>query len=67
MALILLYYRQPEELVRAKIPFDVCLSKLASPEQIVAYSSAAKKEVTMQKITRLRTFPDFLVVQVGNV
>ncbi|XP_071530212.1 ubiquitin carboxyl-terminal hydrolase 5 isoform X1 [Panulirus ornatus] len=54
---------QPEELVRAKIPFDVCLSKLASPEQIVAYSSAAKKEVSMQKITRLRTFPDYLVVQ----
>ncbi|XP_042235263.1 ubiquitin carboxyl-terminal hydrolase 5-like isoform X2 [Homarus americanus] len=54
---------QPEEQVRAKIPFDVCLSKLASPEQIVAYSSAAEKEVAMQKITRLRTFPDYLVIQ----
>nr|XP_045604809.1 ubiquitin carboxyl-terminal hydrolase 5-like [Procambarus clarkii] len=54
---------QPEEQVRIKIPFDVCLSKLASPEQIVAFSSAVEKEVSMQKVTRLRTFPDFLVIQ----
>ncbi|KAK3861727.1 hypothetical protein Pcinc_032343 [Petrolisthes cinctipes] len=53
----------PEEQVRAKIPFDVCLSKLAAPEQIMAYSSAAEKEVSMQKITRLRTFPDYLAIQ----
>ncbi|XP_069988102.1 ubiquitin carboxyl-terminal hydrolase 5 [Penaeus vannamei] len=54
---------QPEEQVRAKIPFDVCLSKLAAPEEILAFSSAAEKEVPMQKITRLRTFPDYLVIQ----
>lgn len=54
---------QHEEQVRAKIPFDICLSKLAAPEDIVAFSSAAGKEVSMQKITRLRTFPDYLFIQ----
>ncbi|XP_064119478.1 ubiquitin carboxyl-terminal hydrolase 5-like [Macrobrachium nipponense] len=53
----------PDEQVRAKIPFDVCLSKLVAPEEILAFSSAAGKEVRMQKITRLRTFPDYLFIQ----
>ncbi|MPC16386.1 Ubiquitin carboxyl-terminal hydrolase 5 [Portunus trituberculatus] len=53
----------PEEQVRAKIPFDVCLSKLASPEEVMTQSSAAGKEVPMHKITRLRTFPDYLIIQ----
>ncbi|KAK7075608.1 Ubiquitin carboxyl-terminal hydrolase 5, partial [Halocaridina rubra] len=54
---------QPEEQVRARIPFDICLSKLAAPEEILAFSSAAGKEVPMQKITRLCTFPDYLFIQ----
>lgn len=54
---------KPEEVVRAKISFESCLSKFVAAEEIDAFSSAAGKNVPMQKITRLRTFPDYLVIQ----
>ena len=56
-----------EEQVHSKVPFEACLSKLAAPEEITAYSSAVKTDVVMEKITRLRTFPDYLFIQVGMI
>jgi len=54
---------KPEEIVRSKISFESCLSKFVAAEEIDAFSSAAGKNVPMQKITRLKTFPDYLVIQ----
>ncbi|XP_033097730.1 ubiquitin carboxyl-terminal hydrolase 5-like isoform X1 [Anneissia japonica] len=53
----------PKEVVRLQIPFTACLEKLTQPEIIDDfYSSALKARSTAKKITKLATFPDYLML-----
>ncbi|KAL4716665.1 hypothetical protein ACJJTC_004784 [Scirpophaga incertulas] len=54
----------PSEVVRPHIPFQACLEKFMKEEVVEQFfSSALNKKVTARKITRLATFPDYLLIQ----
>ncbi|CAD0201188.1 unnamed protein product [Chrysodeixis includens] len=54
----------PTTLVRPQIPFQACLESLMKEEPVEQfYSSALDEKVTAYKITRLSTFPDYLLIQ----
>lgn len=54
----------PETVVRSKIPLSACLEAFAGTELISDFfSTAVNKKVTVEKTTRLRTFPDYLMIQ----
>nr|XP_037284301.1 LOW QUALITY PROTEIN: ubiquitin carboxyl-terminal hydrolase 5-like [Rhipicephalus microplus] len=54
----------PETIVRSKIPLSACLETFAGTEHISDFfSTAVNKKVTVEKTTRLRTFPDYLMIQ----
>ena len=53
-----------EEIVRPKIDFQSCLKAFCVEEEIHGYYSPAVKENTVAKKTmRLKTFPDYLLIQ----
>ncbi|XP_039619727.1 ubiquitin carboxyl-terminal hydrolase 5 isoform X1 [Polypterus senegalus] len=53
------------ELVRAKIPFDACLSAFSEPETVEDFWSAAVQGKSVaSKTTRFASFPDYLVIQI---
>ncbi|RXG61252.1 Ubiquitin carboxyl-terminal hydrolase 5, partial [Armadillidium vulgare] len=49
-----------DEQIHSKIPFTACLSKLISPEEISANSSAVNRQVPMQRLIEAKTFLDIL-------
>jgi len=50
--------------VRPQIPFEACLEAFLETEDVPKfYSTAAKKETFAKKTMRLKTFPDFLMIQ----
>ncbi|KAM3965206.1 ubiquitin specific protease 5 [Aphomia sociella] len=52
------------QIVRPEIPFQACLDSFMKEETVEQfYSSAVDKKVTAYKITRLATFPDYLLIQ----
>ncbi|XP_045448082.1 ubiquitin carboxyl-terminal hydrolase 5 [Melitaea cinxia] len=54
----------PSQIVRPHIPFQACLDSFMKEEVIEQFfSSAVNKKVTARKITRLATFPDYLLIQ----
>ncbi|XP_075977688.1 ubiquitin specific protease 5 [Anticarsia gemmatalis] len=54
----------PSQLVRPLIPFQACLESFMKEESVEQFfSSAVNKKVTAHKITRLATFPDYLLIQ----
>ncbi|KAI5635783.1 ubiquitin carboxyl-terminal hydrolase domain-containing protein [Phthorimaea operculella] len=54
----------PSLVVRPHIPFQACLESFMREETIDQFfSSAVNKKVTAHKITRLATFPDYLLIQ----
>ncbi|CAG4971126.1 unnamed protein product [Colias eurytheme] len=54
----------PSEVVRPHIPFQACLESFMKEETVEQFfSSAVNKKVTAKKITRLATFPDYLLIQ----
>jgi len=54
----------PEDLVRPRISFEACLQAFAAQETVDSfYSSGAGKNCTATKLSRLKTFPDYLVIQ----
>ncbi|CAG9102992.1 unnamed protein product [Plutella xylostella] len=54
----------PSQIVRPHIPFQACLASFLREEAVEQfYSTAADDKVTAHKITRLATFPDYLLVQ----
>ncbi|KAJ8722252.1 hypothetical protein PYW08_004654 [Mythimna loreyi] len=54
----------PSQIVRPHIPFQACLDSFMKEETVEQFfSSAVNKKVTAHKITRLGTFPDFLLIQ----
>ncbi|CAH0398212.1 unnamed protein product [Chilo suppressalis] len=54
----------PSLVVRPHIPFQACLDSFMKEEIIEQfYSSAVNKKVAARKITRLATFPDYLLIQ----
>lgn len=60
-------YRNPDDVVRAKIPFTACLSAFTSPVQIDDFfSTAIKDKCTAIKTTRFGTFPDYLMIQLNK-
>lgn len=53
-----------EDVVRPLIPFEACLSKFCENETVEDfYSSAAKTKTVAHKTMRLKTFPDYLMIQ----
>ncbi|XP_050025600.1 ubiquitin carboxyl-terminal hydrolase 5 [Dermacentor andersoni] len=56
--------KKDTEPVRSKIPLSACLDAFASADLISDFfSTAVNKKVTAEKTTRLRTFPDYLMIQ----
>lgn len=54
----------PSQLVRPHIPFQACLESFMKEETVEQFfSSAVNKKVTARKMTRLATFPDYLLIQ----
>ncbi|XP_068633085.1 ubiquitin carboxyl-terminal hydrolase 5 [Battus philenor] len=54
----------PSQIVRPKIPFEACLESFMREETVEQFfSTAVNKKVTATKITRLATFPDYLLIQ----
>ncbi|XP_026327826.1 ubiquitin carboxyl-terminal hydrolase 5 [Hyposmocoma kahamanoa] len=54
----------PMLVVRPLIPFQACLESFMKEETIEQFfSSAVNQKVTATKITRLATFPDYLLIQ----
>ncbi|XP_013417871.1 ubiquitin carboxyl-terminal hydrolase 5 [Lingula anatina] len=54
----------PKELVRPKIPLKSCIEAFAAQEMVDDfYSTALKAKSVAQKMTRLSTFPDYLIIQ----
>ncbi|XP_047533547.1 ubiquitin carboxyl-terminal hydrolase 5 [Vanessa atalanta] len=52
------------QMVRPQIPFQACLDSFMKEETVEQFfSSAVNKKVTARKITRLATFPDYLLIQ----
>lgn len=57
----------PDDIVRAKIPFALCLDKFSHPQKVEGfYSSALKTTTTAKKTTRFATFPPYLMVQMSK-
>ncbi|KAG1668095.1 Ubiquitin carboxyl-terminal hydrolase 5 [Nymphon striatum] len=55
---------KPEEIVRAKIPFAALLQTYSATETVLDFfSPAVNKKTEALKTTRLKTFPDFLMIQ----
>jgi ubiquitin carboxyl-terminal hydrolase 5/13 len=53
------------DVVRPKIPLESCLESLICPEEISDfYSTAIQGKTTARKTSKLKTFPDFLLMQV---
>lgn len=60
-------YRNPDDIVRAKIPFTACLRAFTSPVHIDDfYSTAVSRKCSAIKTTRLATFPDYLMIQLNK-
>ena len=60
-------YRNPDDVVRAKIPFAACLRAFISPVQIEDFfSTAINDKCTAIKTTRFATFPDYLMIQLNK-
>lgn len=60
-------HRNPDDIVRAKVPFTACLAALTSPVQIEDfYSTAINAKCTAIKTTRFATFPDYLMIQLNK-
>ncbi|KAI1301360.1 Ubiquitin carboxyl-terminal hydrolase 5 [Halotydeus destructor] len=54
-----------KDAVRAKIPLDSCLSAFGAPELVEDfYSTAINAKTKAKKIARLKSFPDYLVLQI---
>ncbi|XP_049873655.1 ubiquitin carboxyl-terminal hydrolase 5 [Pectinophora gossypiella] len=54
----------PSSTVRPLIPFKACLDSFMKEEVVEQFfSSAVNKKVTAHKMTRLATFPDYLLIQ----
>ncbi|KPJ19930.1 Ubiquitin carboxyl-terminal hydrolase 14 [Papilio machaon] len=54
----------PSQIVRPQIPFSACLESFMREETLEQFfSTAVNEKVTAQKITRLATFPDYLLIQ----
>ncbi|XP_013194321.1 ubiquitin carboxyl-terminal hydrolase 5 [Amyelois transitella] len=52
------------QVVRPNIPFAACLESFMKEETVEQfYSSAVNEKVTAFKVTRLATFPDYLMIQ----
>ena len=59
--------RNPDDIVRAKIPFTACLTAFASSVQIEDFfSTAINDKCTAIKTTRFATFPDYLMIQLNK-
>ena len=59
--------RNPDDVVRAKIPFTACLAAFTNPVQIEDFFSAAiNDKCTALKTTRFATFPDYLMIQLNK-
>ena len=59
--------RNPDDIVRAKIPFTACLTAFTSPVQIEDFfSTAINEKCTAIKTTRFATFPDYLMIQLNK-
>lgn len=57
----------PDDIVRAKIPFADCLRAFISPVQIEDFfSTAINDKCTAIKTTRFATFPDYLMIQLNK-
>ena len=55
----------PKDVIRPKIPLDACFESFISPEEIDDfYSTAINGKTKALKRSRLKTFPDFLMLQV---
>lgn len=53
-----------DEIVRAAVPLDACIAAFAEPETIDDfYSTAISDKTIAKKTTRLKTFPDYLMIQ----
>ena len=60
-------YRNPDDVVRAKVPFTACLTALTSPVHIEDFFSTAINNKCMAiKTTRFATFPDYLMIQLNK-
>ena len=60
-------YRNPDDIVRAKIPFTACLTAFTSPVHIEEFfSTAINDKCTAIKTTRFATFPDYLMIQLNK-
>lgn len=54
----------PDSVVRSKIELSACLEAFANTELVTDfYSPAVDRKVTVEKTTRLHTFPDYLMIQ----
>lgn len=59
--------RNPDDIVRAKIPFTACLTAFASPVHIEDFfSTAINAKCTAVKTTRFGTLPDYLMIQLNK-
>lgn len=57
----------PDEVVRAKVPFSSCLSKYSLPADIPDfYSSAVQAKSPATRTYRFSSFPDYLMVQLAK-
>lgn len=55
----------PKEVVRPRIPLDACFESFSFPEEIEDfYSTAIQGKTKALKTSRLKTFPDFLMLQI---
>jgi len=53
-----------EPVVRPRVPLEACLAKFCAEEVVDDfYSSAAKTKTVAHKTMRLKTFPDYLLIQ----
>ena len=53
------------EVIRPKIPLESCLESLICPEEISDfYSTAIEGKTVAHKTSKLKTFPDFLMMQI---
>jgi len=60
-------FRNPDDIVRAKIPFTACLTAFTSPVHIEDFfSTAINAKCSAVKTTRFATFPDYLMIQLNK-
>merc|ERR1711904_389973 len=58
---------EPGDIVRPRIKLEDCLDSFASPCEVADfYSSAIKARTTAFKTTKLKTFPDYLVLHMAR-